>query len=469
MALRSLIFIFLSCFSLLKSSSQEITLPFEAKQDYIFTEDKLGRPTFITKKGLYTYSGQWSFKSIKIDSLNNTNSALDKISGFDNQTFFASINNKKIYLSLIGGGHVFTIQDGFFTKIDNSVIQRNQYNASFFTHKNKIFMYGGYGFWDFKNYITYLDEQTGQWEIIVPKSNYIPEGRWKSVAQKLNNKLFVLGGRNNSKKTPNKDAELRDYFVFDLKTDQFSDLGKINPLIPLDFSVNSTLKIENKQAYFDENRLIAFDFLADTVQIFYKQDVFKGIDIKKPVVVKNDTIYFVKTIKKKTFLSAFSLQNLNYINSKKLQISKKKDSKLLGFLSVFLIVVVCWVGYKLFVFKDFLKGLLLYDESKIYYENNSAILSLQQLKTIKSLEKSGQISSENLNKIISEKKFVKSHFTALRIKLINEINTIYKAVTNINAELIEEVPDPRDKRYKIYKITKQVSQKESFLNFLFKI
>ena len=464
-----MIFIFLSCFSLLKNSSQEITLPFEAKQDYIFTEDKLGRPTFITKKGLYTYSGQWSFKSIKIDSLNNTNSALDKISGFDNQTFFASINNKKIYLSLIGGGHVFTIQDGFFTKIDNSVIQRNQYNASFFTHKNKIFMYGGYGFWDFKNYITYLDEQTGQWEIIVPKSNYIPEGRWKAIAQKLNNKLFVLGGRNNSKKTPNKDAGLRDYFVFDLKTDQFSDLGEINPLIPLDFSVNSTLKIENKQAYFDENRLIAFDFLADTVQIFYKQDVFKGIDIKKPVVVKNDTIYFVKTIKKKTFLSAFSLQNLNYINSKKLQISKKKDSKLLGFLSVFLIVVVCWVGYKLFVFKDFLKGLLLYDESKIYYENNSAILSLQQLNTIKLLEKSGQISSENLNRIISKKKFVKSHFTALRTKLIDEINTIYKAVTDNSSELIEEVPDPRDKRYKIYKITKQVSQKESFLNFLFKI
>jgi len=469
LALRSLIFIILSFFSFLRTFSQEITLPFKAKQEYIFTEDKLGRPTFITKKGLYTYSGQWSFKSIKTDSLNNTNSALDKIGGFNNQTFFTSINNKKIYLSLIGGGHVFTIQDGFLTKIDNSVIQRNQYNASFFTHKNKIFMFGGYGFWDFKNYITYLDEQTGQWEIIVPKSNYIPEGRWKSVAQKLDNKLFILGGRNNSKKTLNKDAELRDYFVFDLKTDQFSDLGEINPLIPLDFSVNSTSKIDNKQAYFDENRLITFDFLKDTVQIFYKQDMFKGIDTKKPVILKNDTIYFVKKLNKKTFLSALSLQNLNKIKPENLQISKRTDGKLLGVLSVFIIVIVCWVGYKLFVFKDFLKGLLLYDESKIYYENNSAILSLQQLKTIKSLEKSGQISSENLNKIISEKKFVKSHFTTLRIKLINEINTIYKAVTNINAELIEEVPDPRDKRYKIYKITKQVSQKESFLNFLFKI
>ena len=469
MSLKSLIFIFFSFFSLLRTFSQEIPLPFEAKQDYIFTEDKLGRPTFITKKGLYTYGRQWSFKSVKIDSLNNTNSALDKISGFDNQTFFTSINNKKIYLSLIGGGHVFTIQDDFLTKIDNSVIQRNQYNASFFKHKNKIFMYGGYGFWDFKNYITYLDEQTGQWEIIVPKSSYIPEGRWKSVAQKLNNKLYILGGRNNSKKTSNKDAELKDHFVFDLKTDQFSDLGEINPLLPLDFSVNSTSKIENKQAYFDENRLIMFDFLADTVQIFYKQDLFKGINIKKPVVLKNDTIYFVKNLNEKTFLSAFPLQNLNKIKPKKLQISKRTDGKLLGVLSVFIIVIVCWVGYKLFVFKDFLKGLLLYDESKIYYENNSAILSLQQLNTIKLLEKSGQISSENLNRIISKKKFVKSHFTALRTKLVNEINVIYKAVTKNSSELIEEVPDPGDKRYKIYKITKQVSQKESFLNFLFRL
>jgi len=464
-----LILIFLIIPSLSRTFSQEIQLPFEAKQDYVFAEDKIGRPTFITKKGLYTYNSKWSFKSIKIDSLNNTNSALDKIGKFDNQTFFISINNKKIYLSLVGGGHVFTIEDGFLTKIDNSVIQRNQYNASFFTHKNKIFMYGGYGFWNFKNYITYLDEQTGQWEIIVPKSSYIPQGRWKSIAHKVNDKLFVLGGRNNSKKTSTKDTKLNDHFVFDLETDQFTDLGEINPLIPRDFSVNSNLKIENKQAYLDESRIILFDFLKDTAQIFYKKDIFKGIDTKKPVVVKNDTIYFVKSLKKKTFLSAFPLQNLNYVKPKTLQISKKKDSKLLGFLSAFLIIVVCWVGYKLFVFKDFLKGLLLYDESKIYYENNSAILSLQQLKTIKSLEKSGQISSENLNKIISEKKFVKSHFTALRIKLINEINTIYKAVTNNNAELIEEVPDPRDKRYKIYKITKQVSQKESFLNFLFRL
>ena len=121
------------------------------------------------------------------------------------------------------------------------------------------------------------------------------------------------------------------------------------------------------------------------------------------------------------------------------------------------------------VFKDFLKGLVLYDENRIYFEDKSALLSPEQMLAIKALHLQNQLTSFELNKIISSKNFVKSHFTALRIEFIKEINAIYKKVTGTDLDLVEEVKDPNDKRYKIYKTTQQVSQKESFVSFLFKI
>ncbi len=131
-------------------------------------------------------------------------------------------------------------------------------------------------------------------------------------------------------------------------------------------------------------------------------------------------------------------------------------------------VLICFVVYKLFSFKDFLKGLVLYDDKKIYYGQNSSLLSQKQLTLIKHLESKNYISSTELNKIISSKVFVKSHFTALRTSFIEEINTIYKSVTNTPTNFIEEIKDPLDKRYKVYKITKQVAEKKSFFSFLFK-
>ena len=88
---------------------------------------------------------------------------------------------------------------------------------------------------------------------------------------------------------------------------------------------------------------------------------------------------------------------------------------------------------------------------------------------IKALHLQNQLTSFELNEIISSKKFVKSHFTALRIEFIKEINAIYKKVTGTDLDLVEEVKDPNDKRYKIYKTTQQVSQKESFVSFLFRL
>jgi hypothetical protein len=111
----------------------------------------------------------------------------------------------------------------------------------------------------------------------------------------------------------------------------------------------------------------------------------------------------------------------------------------------------------------------LFDERRLYFNQNSSLVTEKQLLLIQHLEKKSFISTSELNTIISSKKYVKSHFTLLRTEFIEEINIILKSVTDNKRNLIEEIKDPLDKRYKVYKINAQISKREPFLSFLFKI
>jgi hypothetical protein len=136
---------------------------------------------------------------------------------------------------------------------------------------------------------------------------------------------------------------------------------------------------------------------------------------------------------------------------------------------VFLFVFMCWTIFKLFSYKDFLKDLIVFDEKGIYYGEKFFLLNEKQIKFIKHLNVNDQISSDELNKIISTKTYAKSHLTLLRSEFIEKLNDIYKKLSSKKLNLVEEVQNPKDNRRKIYRTTRQISEKESFFTFLFKL
>ena len=453
----------------LSLNGQDILLPSTLPSEYIFSLDPNGVPTLITENKVFRLKKKWTLTSLERDTIKLKTGLIKSIAPFNNERFIPFNYSEQTTLALCGGGHVLSLSQNLLSRIDDSVIQRNQLKASTFFYKGRLYMYGGYGFWTFKNYITYLDNQTGQWEIVLPKSNYIPPGRWRAIAHAFNDKLYVLGGRHNPPESNQKDVLLNDHFYFDLETQQFTDLGKTNPKLPLRSYVVSNTIINGKKAYFQNDRAVLFDFQKDTLTSYYKKGLFNNINTKKPVFEFNDTLFFIKKTSQSEFLSKLPLGVLDEITPELYQISYKEIIPLQWFFVIFFILLICWTGYRLFVFKDFLKGLVLYDENRIYFEDKSALLSSEQISAIKALHLQGQLTSYELNEIISSKKFVKSHFTALRTEFIKEANEIYKKVTGTKLNLIQEVKDPKDKRYKIYKITQQLSPKESFGSFLFRL
>ena len=133
----------------------------------------------------------------------------------------------------------------------------------------------------------------------------------------------------------------------------------------------------------------------------------------------------------------------------------------------FFIAFVFWVVLKIFSFKDFIKGLILYDENNIYFNNDSVFISSKEKQLISFLSENPFITAPQVNSIISEQNFAKSHFTSLRNKLVDNLNNKLFQLTKIEKCIIE-TKDPKDNRIKAYKADSIIKKKIGFLSFIFK-
>ena len=452
------------------SNAQDLELPKEVV-DFIFTQAPNGTVSLISLQAMYVLDKKWK-KTTLVPPQNTKDSlALYHPKGLNNNNYLSLYINNQLHLVLNGGGYVLKLSNNRLERIDNSVDQKNQIDAAHVVYKNEMYMYGGYGFWSFKDYITYFDFKMGQWQYLVHNNKDSPSARWKPLFQLIGNKLFVLGGRTSLKKNKDIDIVLKDIFIYDFKTKTFEKQGEYNPKIPVKYSNGTGFNMGDKIAYITNDKITIIDFVNNEFKVVNTKKLFENIDFQKPVYEYLDTLYYIKKKKNQKFLSKLPLNKLEQYNYKTypLKNTATKTSPYWTIAMVMLISALTWVFYSLFRYKDFLKTLVLYDEKKLYYGGKSTQITTKQHKAIEALGLQGQITASELNVFISsKKKFAKSHLTLLRQNFIKELNKTYNELTKTKAVLICEEKDPNDKRYLVYKTTQAVIKKYSFWTFLFK-
>ena len=85
--------------------------------------------------------------------------------------FFTKLVRNELYIISNGAGPVFKKSGNTFIRIDNSTLHKNQFGGASFVYNDKIYIYGGYGFWSFKNFITFFDENIKQWDLLYNSSS----------------------------------------------------------------------------------------------------------------------------------------------------------------------------------------------------------------------------------------------------------------------------------------------------------
>ena len=454
--------------------SQEIKLPENITEEFIFYKSYDNKINLLKNNIRYVLNkGAWEKQELNYRSSARDSSIIFFNKGFNNIQFKHIEIDSKPYFVLNGGGPVLKIEENKILRIDNSVEQKNQFGAAVFQHDNEPHMYGGYGFWNFKGYITYLDQSSNQWELCKFDSPLEPNPRWKPLFHKKNEYLYVLGGRSSIKESRNTDSVLKDFFRINLNTKKVDLItSEINNQIPLISSSFQGFEVREKKGYIDysNSSLIVLDFENNLVNSYKTEGLFENKHLDSPVLSLKDSIVFIKQTKGYKKLKFVSINDILKTSPKSFPINIDNKTSL-GFKKygiILLFIFLVFFLHRLFSYKDYIGKFVAHDYQWLYYQKNKVRISEKQSEVIKLIEFKGGFTSHELNQILApNKSYAKSHLTLLRNTFVTELNKEFKKLTNNFEPLIQSKKNPNDKRQIMYVSNQNFSKKESFFRFLF--
>ena len=454
--------------------SQEIKLPESIGDVFVFFKTYDNKISFLKNNIQYVYKkNKWIKNTLEYNSLNRDSSIVFFKKGFDNIQFKHIEIDSVSHFVLNGGGPVLKLNKNRIERIDNSFEQRNQFGAAVFQHNNQPHMYGGYGFWEWKGYITYYDPLSNQWELCKFDTPLQPSPRWKPLFHKKNEFLYVLGGRSSLKESRNTDDVLKDFFKINLNTKKVELITQeVNSQIPLFSSSFQGFEIRDKKAYVDysNSSILVLDFDKNAITSYYAEGVFKNKHLNSPVLSAGDSIVFIEQIKNNKSIKFVSFNDIFKNTAETFPIVLVDQNK--GYTKYFIILTAAFLIFflfKIFTYKDYMSNLIAHDFQWLYFQNKKIRITHDQREAIKLLELKGSFTSQELNRLLSPKKsYAKSHLTLLRNNFIEKLNSDFKKLTNSSEPLISSIKNPNDKRQILYKSNQKFSQKESFFRFLFK-
>ena len=143
-------------------------------EDFLLVEKDSTSFYAFTKKGVYTSlllgEGEYSTKYSEYSS-----EVPKSLSGIYFNTLSPLNGDGATYFLFPGGGLLFQFKNNTIIRVDESFAHRNQYSGFFFSHKNELYLLGGYGYWEAKNYLTKFNFQSKSWDI-VPTQGSAPKG-----------------------------------------------------------------------------------------------------------------------------------------------------------------------------------------------------------------------------------------------------------------------------------------------------
>ena len=258
-------------------SFQSIQVPF----DYYFDSSE-SIIYFLYKNKIDSYSLGSDFKLISSNEINNSNQ-------YDLSKF--NFINQHQLLSL-SGGSVLKIKGDSVFRIDNSYEHKMQLGSIDFERNDTIYRYGGYGFFEHRNFFTFYDKQTDGWEVLDINGDIIPERVSNFSYHLTNNKFFIFGGYRLDKFKKDIKYKNTNCYEFDFNSKKWKILGALN---------NNFVSTKNSFLY-DNNNLIAFNngksykvnYESNLIESFFPNPTTKKIEssVFKPFVHKDQLHYF---------------------------------------------------------------------------------------------------------------------------------------------------------------------------------
>ena len=239
--------------------------PEKISNNYLLFEDAKTKEPVIIVNDTLGYRGFNFEKSFKTKFPENENL-------IDFQDYVFQIDSINYFVDR-GCGVVLKFENDTFSRIDNSFSHKNQFFAVPFTHNKTIHLWGGYGFFIYKNFTTYFDFNSFEWFLKKTKNKKDISPRAKAYYFKTENNLYVFGGDFDYYSSANIGYEKDPYLnCLDLNTFTWKKEQRLNPII-LDIKKNNFIEHKNQFQYNNKHviisdKIIEIDFFKETLNIY---------------------------------------------------------------------------------------------------------------------------------------------------------------------------------------------------------
>ena len=406
----------------------------------------LSRPMRVEQKGdsLVVYKKNGTTKKVKAivkDSLDL--SSFIPIQRADNLLFINYI-----------GGQVLEWSRDTISRIDHSYEHRNQLNSAIFQRNDTIFRFGGYGFFESRNFFTYFDYKTKEWNSYKTKPGLLPPGL-SGVKYFVDSDGFYLFGGNSidphDKYINHPNNEIW-YFSFVTKT--WTLKGEFTLLTKLE-GRTTDFQLGNQLFFFLTDRMFSFDVLNGQVVQYPTSSAYNSINYSKPVFVTDNSIKFSITANNNNTLELLYEQNLESALENPVLIEKTYTHSyvywFVGGLALVLSVVllVWWIRQRKNV------PMLSVDDALLYFNKKSMPLTPEESAFMGLFLNQTEVEVSDLLDVLQDTKVVYSQKMRIKEEIISSLNNKLYLLTGAKDFEIISKKSKADKRMKVYRLKKR--------------
>lgn len=406
----------------------------------------LSRPMRVEQKGdsLVVYKKNGATKKVKAivkDSL--ALSSFIPIQRADNLLFINYI-----------GGQVLEWSRDTISRIDHSYEHRNQLNSAIFQRNDTIFRFGGYGFFESRNFFTYFDYKTKEWNSYKTKPGLLPPGL-SGVKYFVDSDGFYLFGGNtidpHDKYINHPNNEIW-YFSFVTKT--WTLKGTFSVLTKLE-GRTTDFQLGNQLFFFLTDRMFSFDVLNGQVVQYPTSSAYNSINYSKPVFVTDNSIKFSITANNNNTLELLYEQNLDSALENPVLIEKTYAHSyvywFVGGLALVLsvILLVWWIRQR----KNM--PMLSVDDALLYFNKKSMPLSPEESAFMGLFLNQTEVEVSDLLDVLQDTKVVYSQKMRIKEEIISSLNNKLYLLTGAKDFEIISKKSKADKRMKVYRLKKK--------------
>ena len=360
------------------------------------------------------------------------------------------VKNSNIYLLLHYGGLVYTLKNDSIQRIDKSYEHKMQNGAAVFVHDDKIFRYGGYGFWSVHNVFTYLSDETNEWEYAAYKNHEVEAPDiFSMLTIKSDENIFFFNGYTLDPMDRIKWLPSKEVWKYSLADEKWTYLGISNWSRDRSSMTLNYVDKRDLKYVFQNNRVTGIDPERNLLRV-YEQSPMSKLGDSKVHMMFDDQIVYSSGDGKSLYLGVVPSA---HFFGKKIFEGKFYTSSWKRFLPYALyllgaVVLLFFVKWLIKLRKRKTKAVML--SNGLSYKNKFTEFDKETMEILTLLLSDKRIPSSEILKIVEKEQFSPAHNERIKVQKVNDLNIKLQTLFGEKEAMIKSVKSKEDRRIRVY-------------------